>query len=469
MTVVTTFGSCRQHSVSKYHNVTSVQENLTYPHYTKEIIQAIEFCKQINNPLETKICFRSGILNNTKIDSYFLDEINSTDVFVIEIASRISYEYNGSYVHEALTAPEYGFNDIPNIKIRTQDDIEIEEDLYRIRELLHPKPFIVVSHIYTRKSGKRYELICLLRDITSKMGIPFMSPSDILPNTGIYKDEPKLMHFNNLGHELMANEYRIKIDETLRFKSILRNVYYTDAERISKRTFHGLGDYLRGCVTVYNFCVKNNRRCHTDFSYHTISKFLHSKSYISLEETKNTKYIFPGWPDQSDIGIEGFHTETNIFTNMCYDSLSADTVDFIKENCLTPRIGLLQSIERTMNTIGIKHKEYDIIHIRLDDNCGNDELKFQSIYHKIKEEDQAVIVSSSYELLEFLDKKTLKTTRLKGGHMGKPSTEEQAKNTLIELFLLINARQIKRLSDYGWGSGFSQIVSDLYGVPISNL
>ena len=57
---VTSFGSCRQYSLGNHFDLTHIQEELTYPHYSKEIIQAIEYCKgyqKYDNDL-TKYCFR---------------------------------------------------------------------------------------------------------------------------------------------------------------------------------------------------------------------------------------------------------------------------------------------------------------------------------------------------------------------------------------------------------------------------
>ena len=47
MSLITILGSCRQESLYKNYNITSIQKNISYPHYTKEIIQAIEYCKGI--------------------------------------------------------------------------------------------------------------------------------------------------------------------------------------------------------------------------------------------------------------------------------------------------------------------------------------------------------------------------------------------------------------------------------------
>ena len=277
------------------------------------------------------------------------------------------------------------------------------------------------------------------------------------------------MHFNNLGHELIGKEYYKQIENIVSPKGkILRNVYYTDNERIQKRTFHGIGDFIRGCIAIYNICAENNKIFQIDFSHHAISKFLHSKSYISLEETKNVKYIFPGDPECSNAGTEGFHTETNIFSNLEYTTIDDKVKQFIIDNALTPRIAFLQDIESMMDRLGIQKNEYHVIHIRLEDRCINDCLKFEDIYHKIQNEDleHSIVISSCYELIKFLNMKNIKTSGLQGCHLGIPSSENLVKNTLLELFLIINAKSIKQVSDYNWGSGFSEIGSRIYNIPI---
>ena len=45
---ITVLGSCRQHSLQNKYSLTSIQEELSYPHYTKEILEVIknEFTNQ---------------------------------------------------------------------------------------------------------------------------------------------------------------------------------------------------------------------------------------------------------------------------------------------------------------------------------------------------------------------------------------------------------------------------------------
>lgn len=219
--LVTTLGSCRQDSIKNYYNVSKIGEELTYPHYTKEVIQAIEFCKGISTiqPQDTITCFRSGFLSKKELNSNdFNNDYCNTDIFIIEIASRIVYKYNNNYTHHIVSEDSYGFHDRNNINIYTQTDNEIEEDLLKIRDLLYPKPFIIVSHIYTESTSSRYELVILLKRLTDKYNIPFMNPSELLKDynkSEIYQNERPLHHFTPIGHELIRVKYNEKICEVL--------------------------------------------------------------------------------------------------------------------------------------------------------------------------------------------------------------------------------------------------------------
>ena len=216
--IITIFGSCRQYSLKDNYQITSIQEKLTYPHYTKEIIQAIEYCKGISNISlkDSRHCFRTGILNNNEI-SYenFVDEYNKTDIFVIEIASRISYKYNSLYVHHIAKDHNYTGINIDNIEVRDLSDIEIESDLLEIKRLLYPKPFLVVSHISTRSTGKRYELICLLDILCKKHNITFYNPSILLERYNedeLFVKENVLSHYSPFGESVISNVYKELID-----------------------------------------------------------------------------------------------------------------------------------------------------------------------------------------------------------------------------------------------------------------
>ena len=40
--LITVFGSCRQWSLNRIYNTTSIQEDVSYTHYTKEVLELIK-------------------------------------------------------------------------------------------------------------------------------------------------------------------------------------------------------------------------------------------------------------------------------------------------------------------------------------------------------------------------------------------------------------------------------------------
>ena len=225
MTLITIFGSCRQYSIKNNFKITSIQEELTYPHYSNEVLQAINFCKNGNiNKEYTKYCFRTGILFNKNIDYENLKKsFEDTDIFIIEIASRISYKWNNLYLHHITTESKYNFPYIDNIEIKNETDEEIENNILNIQKVLYPKPFIIISHFATYNYGKRYELTKLLEKITTKYKIPFYNPSILLEKYSpekLFINEKVLSHYTEFGEKIIENEYKKLIDNIYNYQLI---------------------------------------------------------------------------------------------------------------------------------------------------------------------------------------------------------------------------------------------------------
>lgn len=225
--IITILGSCRQQPLSKYFKTTNIQNGVTFPHYTKEILQAAEFCKGVlSMPLDvTQKVFRLGLLTKNTINSSdFINDFNNTDIFVVEITSRQSYEYEGYYAHWIAYEENeaYGYCNIPDkekiIKSELSDQ-EIENDIIKLKNVLSPKKLLIVPHIYTRKEGKRYDLVKLVESICQKYDLPFLDVSVELEKkqhiSDVYCKEQKLAHFTDYGYHLVADIYRDKINSML--------------------------------------------------------------------------------------------------------------------------------------------------------------------------------------------------------------------------------------------------------------
>jgi hypothetical protein len=214
MCLVTILGSCRQDSIYNIHEVTSIKNDISFPHYSKEILEVIRFCKYGSlTSEETTRVLRSAILSNTPIyhNSKIINEFNNTDVFVIEIASIKKYIYNNKHTHHILYD-----NNMYNCKDQTivieQTEDEIEEDIIEMKKELN-KPIIIVSHLITRQSGIRYNLSVCLEKICNKHNILFINPVNELKKRNIdisnifQEGESLLSHYNQTGHKLIQQVY----------------------------------------------------------------------------------------------------------------------------------------------------------------------------------------------------------------------------------------------------------------------
>ena len=210
MKTITILGSCRQDSLYNKYNVTSIKNNISYPHYTKEILQVINWCL-FNNVSEkdTITTFRSSIISNRALrwNTHIYNEFVKSDIFIIEIASRISYFYNNKYVHHILyDDPNYKKN---NVIVRDLTDTEIINDIKEIITLIK-KPIIIVGHIVTIQTGKRYELSKLISNTCKELNIPFIDPVEEIIKRGhniLDLVNPDLKHYNDLGHRVILDIY----------------------------------------------------------------------------------------------------------------------------------------------------------------------------------------------------------------------------------------------------------------------
>jgi hypothetical protein len=219
---VTLLGSCRQWSIRSYYSTSDIQDEITFPHYSKEVLQEIQYLKYRNlTKEETRYCFRSSILSNCKreIDDTLYNKLkeqfDNTSFFLIEIATRVAYKWKNLYLHHIAVDPKYELPDIDEIEVYDLTDEEIEEDLKKIKEELYPKKILVISHFATYNRGKRYDLIVSLEEICKKLDIPFFNQSLLIEKYGMdtIKKEDIMAHFTDYGNNCMRELLYNKMKE----------------------------------------------------------------------------------------------------------------------------------------------------------------------------------------------------------------------------------------------------------------
>jgi hypothetical protein len=477
MAYVTILGSCRQQPISKYFNVSSIQDSLNYPHYTKEILQQIRYLKYKSIASEqTKFCFRSSLLNKCQSpisEDHFLhlnNEFNKSSFFLIEIASRISYKWESTYLHHIAEEPQYNFYDRDRIMKEYLSDEDIENDIIEIRNELYPKPFIIVSHFATYKTGKRYELIKLLEKICLKFNIPFLNQSDIVEKYGenILVKETILSHYTTEGLNLVGNILFDKINEVKKnpTKQKLYQVYYTSEERVKKHSFHGFGDFIKGAIHLYQLTYGTNVELKINFSNHNLSKLFVCDNHLSIDECENTTYIHGH--EKIDL-----HKVNHVYTNKDeFTNISVECKEFIKKKCLTPRIAFQEKMSNIKQALNLIDFQYSIIHLRLDDNetfNPNRLKKILDIIHWLtsNSSETFILIASNDMYLKHINYPSIIKTNLESGHIGLHTTSlTQCENTMLEFMLMTTSKRVYQLSVYCWGSGFSDTVNKIYDVEV---
>jgi hypothetical protein len=468
--VVTIFGSCRQDSISDYFSVTSIRDFLTYPHYSKEVIQAIEYCKSGGriSPSTLEV-FRNKILGiPLNSPSKLQKEFQRTDVFVIEIASLLEYVKGDSFYHHIA------IGSIDGIEIRHQNLDDLRLDLLRIVDLLSPKPVLFATHYSTQNTGKRFELILFLEQFCRSINSEVVNPSEmnkVWKSDILHEDEEVISHFSLAGHEIMSDRYREKI------LSLSANISAVPLVQKYKpglvvNDYHGLGDFIFGSLRVHQEAVSRNRQAFIDISEHPLSKFFNSN--FVAKEKEITAVL-----QESDSHL--FGKANTIFTHLRpLRRVTLTDIDFVLRNVFDSTSEFHDHILMYKKLIDVNYKDYTVIHFRLGDEFmqksdqsspGVDSMPLVGINKFIAGNSRGkkvLIASDSSYLLNSLN--DIGYTTLTGAiaHLGKENQDLTAiRDTLTQFMVFRDANEIIQVSNYGWGSGFSETAAILGQVRLS--
>ena len=85
------------------------------------------------------------------------------------------------------------------------------------------------------------------------------------------------------------------------------------------------------------------------------------------------------------------------------------------------------------------------------------------------ENETYVLIASNDMYIKHVKLSNVIIPELERGHVGLHTiSEKQCEDTMVEFMLMTTCNKIYQLSSYGWGSGFSDIVSKLYNIDIAH-
>jgi hypothetical protein len=499
--VVTVFGSCRQDSVQYNFPVTPIRDGLTYPHFTGEVLQAIAFCSRPFGRRPPALAFRNGQLGKRVIPR-LLAYISflRTDVFVVEIASALSYEFGEwVYHHEiydnrkSVLARHRGAIDsdlLEGLEPVAMEWDQIRRDLERIVRLLGPKRVVFVTHFATRSEGKRFELAAAVEQFLATIGVSVINPSDLLERwtaDELFVREPVLSHYTPLGHSIIGGIYRDAIItqfSAARAKPLPALVQVVDnsPEKVARHTFHGWGDIVLGAAYVFDEARRQGRLASVDWSWFSAAGWLdlssgvaNARGYDQSSAENEVVYLF------HDSAAREFRRRSRVFTNRRPDfPLDGAARDFLKRSGVRPGSDLGVLIKEFLDANLLVPGQFAVLHFRLGDGSHErtdaSELLVTTLRACLGEvrdshnETLPVVVMSDHPSgTASLGTDKIIYSPSKRGHLGLSGDSDAARDGLADFFLMGLASKIYSASTYSWGSGFSLAASQLFDIPLISL
>jgi len=260
----------------------------------------------------------------------------------------------------------------------------------------------------------------------------------------------------------------------------------------------GLGDYIRGCFCLMQVSSLLGLEFDMDLSNHPMSKFLtqeadlvkYNVNYETIAKYENINYI----PINSKVFTKDsirFFSELinklnlldcdNFFT-FCnslpmFDSYKEIGRYFIR-NKLAPNELMRQNISTSLANLGIKAKQFAVIHIRSGDKymLKNNQMnpfvikKITGILAKNMKLGTKYLILSDNNQIKLLLKRVFPQVIIQMTnivHLGESvnPSDQAIMETLLDFFIMSNAFQVISFSPYNWGSGFSQWCATLHNIP----
>jgi hypothetical protein len=258
-------------------------------------------------------------------------------------------------------------------------------------------------------------------------------------------------------------------------KQIIKQLYLPESP------FWGLGDILRGYLSLANLCKEYGFTLELDYSLHPICVFLKNNhcTQTVIDITSIPVFHIEDQHELRDIIKNIYESNVSEFifpmtTNMWYltNGVSHETRQALRDSMI-PTSELNEAIEDQMAIVGITGP-FTAVHVRMGDAYLIDKTHnidiYEKIYIQIKNQEDIVLFSDDLGLKAFMASKGVKVSPSRPCHLSGSNLQlEQVKQTLVDFFCLSKANHIYKCSLHGYGSGFVDWCADIFEIPTTQL
>lgn len=339
---------------------------------------------------------------------------------------------------------------------------------------------LVAAH-YPSQILKRYDRLRSLQKLLLwracfvyvKGGICITSMNEDLKAEAPGNEETKVY----ILHSLLSNEGVIQEPDhptSAPLEQIWKTptIVFTWTQKVDNRQgYWGLGDTLRGILTVYQFCKANRYEFAIDTHLHPFSHFLEeqtSPNHVRLEESgKGVRF-----EGDDGGGFASLHpTITSGGTHCIFCNA------YPKEPLLSDEKRLIRDLLAIKKEFRLDLSgDYSVMHIRVGDAAINGVIGTTELqrFTKIVTAQLApgdILCSDSVQLKRHIASIADAGIRVfvnegRSGHVGYDTDPALLRNTLDDLQILLGARRIFTYSTYSWVSGFVDWVAKCFDIPL---
>ena len=263
-------------------------------------------------------------------------------------------------------------------------------------------------------------------------------------------------------------------------KICIQNVY------IPESPFWGLGDYLRGSLSLAGICESLGLSFELNYSQHPIYAHLVNKHSNMHSVNLSDVPIF----HMEDVNkllnalkeITSTQLQNNIVipvTTNCWhleNGISNETREIIRKS-MTPNSELEITVKEIQSILA--SNEYNVVHIRMGDKYLLDNQQNEKIYYtfytmilsSLPRDIPYMLFSDDNNFKEYCKKRGIMVSPTQPCHLSDSveSISEKVKGTLSDFFCMSQAKTIYKYSNHVYGSGFLDWCADIYGVPTVEL
>lgn len=250
----------------------------------------------------------------------------------------------------------------------------------------------------------------------------------------------------------------------------------------------GFGDFLRGSMALHQVCYGMRIPYAVTFKDHPIAQFIIDQNSIlpdvEIHNLNNQCVYIPQLKDKLN-EIKGNRKFNGIDLGVHCNVFPNFPIHWITKKFMTTLLSPNEILDAAIQEAK-PNKDYEVIHIRVGDMLAyNTAINFTVDYDidevigkaiaKIKEiksksDRLFIIMCDSDKIKKMIAKKCdLIPTSAKSVHfnIATSSDTDRVKDTLVDFFLLKDAKAVHQFSVHGWGSTFSNCANWIYDTQLN--